>query len=249
MFAATKLTSVSALDYKSKVNLGRTGIKQIYTEGAGLLCANYTGVHSYSTSSAYYNGDIEGYTYIESFSLLNCSGAYQRYNYSTSTIYLYTLDTTSNKVKEFSYSAFFGSMATATATGKEFSVASQTTSGFNLMFYNGGTIMVIQSSSNIYKYTLSTAWDITTASLSTTTSHSGTSIFDATYGMFLYSADAGEIKTYSPSSYYTFDFSSGYTSTPARELNGGTSSVMAYTGGTYNIAGNSDGVLYAYKLL
>ena len=247
MFAATKLASGVLNDFLGYADIGVTGIKQLYwfpnhdqityvANSSGVTEVRFPNIATNSLSGSFVN---------DSFSLSNCTGAFFRD--SGTTVYLYTLDTTSNKVKE--YTTTSGILNTATATGKEFSVATQTTSGFNLFFSDDGTVMIVQSSSNVYKYTLSTAWNITTASLSSTTSHSNLiSIYDTSGNKtsgYLYAAAAGTINRYDVSPTYTISFSSLSKQITAKELTGGTSSVICAKSSTI-LAGNSDGKIYLF---
>jgi len=248
MFAATKLSSGALNDFLGYADIGVTGIKQLHwflNSNQIVYVANSSGVTEVRFPNIATNS-LSGSFVNDSLSLSNCTGVF--YRDSGTTVYMYTLDTTSNKVKEYTLTS--GILSTATATGKEFSVSSQTTSGFNLFFSDDGTVMIIQSSSNVYKYTLSTAWNITTASLSSTTSHSNSiSIYDTSGNKtsgYLYSAAAGTLDRYDVSPTYTVSFATLSKQISAKNITGGSSSFIAAKSG-YILAGNSNGKTYLYQ--
>lgn len=103
-------------------------------------------------------------------------------DFSTDNVYQYTLSTP-------------GDPSTATYDSKSFSVASQDTSPQGVWFKSDGTIMYIAGSATgfIYQYTLSTAWDVSTASyasksLDTSTQSNPRDIFIKPDGTELYTA-------------------------------------------------------------
>lgn len=72
--------------------------------------------------------------------------------YANDTVYQYTLSTAYD-------------LSTASYASKSFSVASQSATPFDVVFSTDGTKMyVVHWSSNVYQYTLGTAWDVSTAS-------------------------------------------------------------------------------------
>jgi sugar lactone lactonase YvrE len=79
---------------------------------------------------------------------------------------LFTLGYASDSVHEYSLSTAYD-LSTASYTSNSFSVASQAAVPFGLAFSNDGTKFYIAASDNvIYQYSMSSAWDITTASYS-----------------------------------------------------------------------------------
>jgi WD40 repeat protein len=79
---------------------------------------------------------------------------------------LFTLGYASDSVHEYSLSTAYD-LSTASYTSNSFSVASQAAVPFGLAFSNDGTKFYVAASDNvIYQYSMSSAWDITTASYS-----------------------------------------------------------------------------------
>lgn len=258
MFAATKLSSGVLNDFVSYVDLGITGIKQLhwrnYAAGTRAYVVNSSGINSITFSGMSTN-NLAGAVVDDTLSLSNASGAF--YRDAGTAFYLYTLDTTSNKVKEYTLTS--GILSTATATGKEFSVATQTTSGYNLQFSLDGKIMLIQDGTNVRRYDLSTAWDLSTASYSSATSSlNGTSasnsvsVYDSsgnnTSG-YAYLAISGNINKYNVSPTYTLSSASLNKQITAKELTGGSSSIISVSAAKvgYVLAGNTNGKIYLFK--
>ena len=79
---------------------------------------------------------------------------------------LFTLGYASDSVHEYSLSTAYD-LSTASYTSNSFSVASQAAVPFGLAFSNDGTKFYVAALDNvIYQYSMSSAWDITTASYS-----------------------------------------------------------------------------------
>ena len=78
---------------------------------------------------------------------------------------MYVSDDTSNSVYQYTLSTGFD-LSTASYASKSLSVSSQDTSPFGLALNNDGTKMYVlgDSSNTVYQYTLSTAYDLSTAS-------------------------------------------------------------------------------------
>lgn len=92
---------------------------------------------------------------------------------------VYMMGRTNSYVNEYTLTSAYN-LGTISYT-RQFSVASQTTSATEVFFNDAGTKMYVVSSANktVYQYTLGTAWNISTATYST--SYLAASIDDTTY--------------------------------------------------------------------
>jgi DNA-binding beta-propeller fold protein YncE len=137
-------------DFKVKNGIQPT----VYHEGVGTVVS---GSEGYSLSSASYDN--------VSFDVSSQAG------YPTSIVFnpdgtkMYVSDDTSNSVYQYTLSTGFD-LSTASYASKSLSVSSQDTSPFGLALNNDGTKMYVlgDSSNTVYQYTLSTAYDLSTAS-------------------------------------------------------------------------------------
>lgn len=114
---------------------------------------------------------------------------------------MYMLGNNTNNVYQYSLSTA-NDLSTASYDSVSFSVASQTTLPSGIFFKSDGTKMYIGelgSSNAVYQYSLSTAWDISTASYDsvsfsrTSQGNSNISIFFKPDGTKMYSASAGAV--------------------------------------------------------
>jgi sugar lactone lactonase YvrE len=88
---------------------------------------------------------------------------------------MYTMGATSDTVYQYTLSPAWD-VSTATYASKSFSVTTQETTPFGLFFGDSGTKMYIvgQTTDTVYQYTLSTAWDVSTASYASKSKAIGT---------------------------------------------------------------------------
>lgn len=127
---------------------------------------------------------------------------------------LYMMGRTNSYVNQYTLTSPYN-FGTMTYT-RQFSVASQTTSATEVFFSNDGTKMYVMGSSakTIYQYTLSTAWNISTATY--TTSYLAAAIDDTGYtaiqissdGLYIYVVSASSDNIYRFTLATPFDLSS-----------------------------------------
>jgi DNA-binding beta-propeller fold protein YncE len=88
---------------------------------------------------------------------------------------MYIMGATSDTVYQYTLSTAWN-VSTATYASKSFSVTTQDTTPFGLFFGDSGTKMYIvgQTNDTVYQYTLSTAWDVSTASYASKSKAVGT---------------------------------------------------------------------------
>lgn len=88
---------------------------------------------------------------------------------------MYVMGATNDTVYQYTLSTAWN-IDTATYASKSFSVTTQETTPFGLFFGDSGTKMYIVGSTNdtVYQYTLSTAWDVSTASYASKSKAVGT---------------------------------------------------------------------------
>jgi len=130
----------------------------MYTLGYG----NDT-VYQYTLSTAY---DITTASYAsKSFSVASQDAVPLKVIFNTAGTKMYVLGSTNDSVFQYSLSTGFD-VSTASYDSVSFSVASQETSPAGMVFNNDGTTMFIIGSASdaVYQYSLSTAFDLSTAS-------------------------------------------------------------------------------------
>ena len=158
--------SYDSVSYDSSVE--GTGISSIYIKPDGTkLYANdgtFEGVLQYSMSTAW---DLSTLSYDSvSFSVATQTGTRpQSLSFKTDGTKFYVVSTGNDTVFQYSLSTAWD-LSTASYDSVSFSVASQVTDPYGLTFKYDGTKMYISDLGNdfIYQYTLSTAWDLSTAS-------------------------------------------------------------------------------------
>jgi sugar lactone lactonase YvrE len=129
---------------------------KMYVEGAGT-------VYQYTLSTAY---DISTASYAsKSFSVNAQDTGTSGIAFKSDGTKLYSVGTTNDKVHQYSLSTAWD-ISTASYDSVEFSVSSQDGSPVGLDFISDGTKMYIIGTANdsVYKYSLSSSWDISTAS-------------------------------------------------------------------------------------
>ena len=148
---------------------------------------------------------------------------------STRVLYQYTLTTA-------------GDITTATYASKSFNTGSQDTSPKDVFFKTDGTEMYVLGTTNdvVSQYTLSTAWDISTASYTTnksvsseSTSHAGLAFSSDGTKMYVLDDGNNSVDEYSLSTAWTVSTAS-YSSTFA----------LGYTDSWYGLAFKDDGTSF-----
>jgi DNA-binding beta-propeller fold protein YncE len=120
-------------------------------------------IYQYTLSTAW---DISTATYAtKSFSVTTQEGSPWGLAFSSDGTKMYVVGTTNDTVYQYTLSTAWD-VSTATYASKSISVNTQDTSPHDLTFSSDGTKMYISGSTNdtVYQYTLSTAWDVSTAS-------------------------------------------------------------------------------------
>lgn len=129
------------------------------TVSGATLLLDQAGYGSYDIANAVYTG--------KSFNLSSYdNGQYSNIFFKPDGTKLYYLGDNGNDVEQFSLSTAWD-ISTATPDSKTVAVSGQTSAGSDLFFSDDGTKMYILDFANFargYQYTLSTAWDVSTAS-------------------------------------------------------------------------------------
>ena len=118
---------------------------------------------------------------------------------------LYTVNYGDDTIKQFNLSTAYD-LSTASDPSQSFSIASQAATSFGFTFKADGTKMYVTNNTSVlYQYTLSTAWDVTTASydsVSASVGFIGSPAFNST-GTIMYGATAKTILQYNLSTAWT----------------------------------------------
>jgi len=134
-------------------------------DGTSMFVVGYTNdnVYQYSLSTAW---DISTASYVQSYSVATQELTPQGLFFKPDGLKMYIVGTAGDEVNEYSLSTAWD-ISTASYV-QTFSVASEDSNPVGLFFKPDGTKMYISGVTNdkVYEYALSTAWDISTASLS-----------------------------------------------------------------------------------
>ena len=119
-------------------------------------------VGEYTLSTAY---DISTASFVDSFSVSTQLSLPRGLFFKPDGTKFYAVGTSTDKVFQYSMTTAWD-VSTASYESKEFLVSSQETSPFGLSFKTDGTKMYVlgMTSRSVFQYTLSTAWDVSTAS-------------------------------------------------------------------------------------
>ena len=132
----------------------KNGIKPtVYNEGVGTVVS---GSEAYSLAAASY--DSVSFTPSPAINSIGLA-------FKTDGTKMYTLNLTGASIEQYSLSTAFD-ITTATKDSKTFSVSSQDSSPYEIEFSSDGTKLFAlgTTTDTVYQYSLSTAWDISTAS-------------------------------------------------------------------------------------
>jgi DNA-binding beta-propeller fold protein YncE len=112
--------------------------------------------------------DISTASYLQSFSLSGQGGDHQGLFFKPDGTKVYTASNTGDTIYQYSLSTAWD-VSTASYDSKSFSVAAQESAPYDLFFKSDGTKMYVLGGAgqDINEYSLSTAWDVSTASYST----------------------------------------------------------------------------------
>ena len=174
-------------------------------------------VYEYNLSTAW---DITTATYSQLFSVASQDTDPEDVHFSSDGIYMYILGQAGDDVNQYTLSTAWN-VTTASYT-RVFSVASQSTGTNGMTFNAAGTKMytIEQTSSSVHEYTLSTAWNLSTASfLQSLVTGPGEAVAISPDGTLLFAVSgSGTLKQYTLSTAY--DVTSGtLTSTVSLSVN------------------------------
>jgi sugar lactone lactonase YvrE len=184
-----------------------------------VLGANNDTIFQYTLSTAY---DISTASYAsKSLSLSSQDTGMQGFYIKPDGSSLFSIGVASDAVYQYSLSTPFD-VSTGSFASKSFSAASQDTVPRGLAFNNNGTKMFIAGEANdaVYQYSLSTSWDVTTASydsISFSVTSQTNSCYDIAFSssgdnMYITSLSASTIYQYSTVGYtQTLDLATGGT--------------------------------------
>jgi hypothetical protein len=133
-------------------------------DGLNMYVNGNTGddVNQYTLSTAF---DVSTATFVRLFSTSAQDSSPQDIFFKPDGLTMFILGFTNKTVFQYTLSSAFD-ISTASYASKSFSVNSQETSPTGLWFKSDGTVMYVIGSAtdSVYQYTLSTAWDVSTAS-------------------------------------------------------------------------------------
>ena len=155
---------------------------------------------------------------------------------------MYVLGDTNDTVYQYSLSTAW-SVNTASYDTKSKSVSSEETQSYGLTFKNDGTAMYIVGNANktVYQYTLSTPWDVGTASYASKSKLVSTEEANPAYiffkydGTSMYITGPGSDKTYQYTLSSAWDVSTASYASKASDLSGSGDTLMV--GGFFDTSG------------
>jgi sugar lactone lactonase YvrE len=132
--------------------------------GLNMYVNGFTGddVNQYTLSTAF---DVSTATFVRLFSTSAQDSAPSDVFFKPDGLSMFIMGQTNDTVFQYTLSSAFD-ISTASYASKSFSVASQETTPTGLWFKPDGTVMYVigSNSDTVFQYTLSTAWDVSTAS-------------------------------------------------------------------------------------
>ena len=164
-------SSLSAASYDNlsfSVNAYQPGLTGIFfkPDGTKLYTCGFSNdtVTEYDLSTAW---DISSAAFNQSFSISGQEGSSRQVFFKPDGTSMYIIGVISDTVHQYTLSTAWD-ISSASYASKSFSVNSEDTAPAGLSFKSDGTKMYVSGSSsgnnNVYQYTLSTAWDVSTAS-------------------------------------------------------------------------------------
>lgn len=167
---------------------------------------------------AYYSGGSEG-----DGSIASSADTGKSFNPSNGSVYrgvcfksdgskMYVLeDNTNNAIYQYSLSTPFD-VSTASYDSKSLSINAQATAGRDIDFSPDGTTLVVAdaTTSDIFQYTLSTAWDISTGSYASKTIETSSQATSGQVAAVSYNSDGTKIYIVDNVNMYAYDLSTPY---------------------------------------
>ena len=237
--------SLSSACYDSKSfsvasqETGGTGIF-LKPDGTKVYICGFAGdeINEYDLSTAY---DISTATFNQLFSISAQEASSRQVFFKSDGTSMYIIGVTNDTVYQYTLSTAWD-ISTASYASKSFSVASQDTGPVGMSFKSDGTKMYISGSSsgnNVYQYSLSTAWDVSTASYdSVSFTATGVSslrgVWFSSDGTHLYLVDGTTIDVSKATLSTAWDISTA-------SMTSETLGVSSQDPTIYNVYGNSDG--------
>ena len=225
--------------YEQEPNAGGLAFK---ADGTKMyLCGNNNdAVYEYNFSTAW---DVSTAVVSQSFSVASQEGSPQGLFFSGDGTKMYVIGIASDTVHEYTLSTAWD-VSTASYT-QGFSISAQEASPYGVAFKTDGTKMYVvgSSSDNVNEYTLSTAWDVSSAAFSRSYSIAGqvSNSRDIAFkddGTQMYVSDNGNIYLYNLST--AWDVSTSSFSSSASLAPGGGSGVAFKTDGSALFGLNAD---------
>lgn len=218
---------------------GGTGIF-LKPDGTKVYICGFTGdeINEYNLSTAY---DISTAAFNQLFSISSQETSSRQVFFKSDGTSMYVVGVTNDTVFQYTLSTAWD-ISTASYASKSFSVASQDTAPVGLSFKSDGTKMYISGSAsgdNVYQYSLSTAWDVSTASYdSVSFTATGVSslrgVWFSSDGTHLYLVDGTTIDVSKATLSTAWDISTA-------SMTSETLGVSSQDPTIYNVYGNSDG--------
>ena len=218
---------------------GGTGIF-LKPDGTKVYICGFTGdeINEYDLSTAY---DISTATFNQLFSISAQETSSRQVFFKSDGTSMYVVGVTNDTVYQYTLSTAWD-ISTASYSSKSFSVAAQDTAPVGLSFKSDGTKMYISGSAsgnNVYQYSLSTAWDVSTASYdSISFTATGVSslrgVWFSSDGTHLYLVDGTTIDVSKATLNTTWDISTASMTSETLDVSGQDPTI-------YNVYGNADG--------
>lgn len=218
---------------------GPTGIF-LKPDGTKFYICGFTGdeINEYDLSTAY---DISTATFNQLFSIAAQETSSRQVFFKPDGTSMYVIGVTNDTVYQYTLSTAWD-ISTASYASKAFSVASQDTAPVGLSFKSDGTKMYTSGSAsgnNVYQYSLSTAWDVSTASYdSVSFTATGVSalrgVWFSSDGSYIYLVDGTTIDVSKATLSTAWDISTASMTSETLDVSGQDVTI-------YNVYGNSDG--------
>ena len=171
-------------------------------------------VYQYNLTTAW---DVSTAGYFTFFSVNSQSTSPQGISFKSDGTKMYVMDVTNNTIWQYSLSTAWG-VNTASYDSKSFNVGTQAATGSDLAFNDTGTRLIVldRGTRDLYQYTLSTAWDVSTASYDSvsfphtdqTTDPSGVAFADSGKKMYVVDYNTDLVYQYSSVSNYAITWPS-----------------------------------------
>ena len=238
--------SLSSASYDGKsfsVAAQETGASGIFLkpDGTKVYICGFTGdeINEYDLSTAY---DISTATFNQLFSISAQETSSRQVFFKSDGTVMYVIGVTNDTVYQYTLSTAWN-ISTASYASKSFSVASQDTAPVGLSFKSDGTKMYVSGSAsgnNVYQYSLSTAWDVSTASYdSVSFTATGVSalrgIWLSSDGIYMYLVDGTTIDVSKATMSTAWDISTATMTSETLDVSGQDVTI-------YNVYGSSDGI-------